>query len=82
MGRHRRDEQYLGILGVPVPQPADVVIIGGGVTGLSTALHLAQARVGRVVVLERHHVGAGQSGRAAGVVLALVPDFPFETGQK
>lgn len=54
-------------------QTADVVIIGGGVTGLSTALHLAQARVGRVVVLERHHVGAGQSGRAAGVVRALVP---------
>lgn len=52
---------------------ADVVIVGGGVTGLSTALHLKQLGVDRVVVLERHHVGAGQSGRAAGIVRTLVP---------
>lgn len=51
---------------------ADVVIVGGGITGLSIALHLKSLGVPRVIVLERHHVGAGQSGRAAGIVRALV----------
>jgi gamma-glutamylputrescine oxidase len=44
---------------------ADVCIIGGGYTGLSAALHLAQA--GRdVVVLEAQRVGFGASGRNGG----------------
>lgn len=50
----------------------DVVIAGGGVSGLSIALHLKLLGVPRVTVLERHHIGAGQSGRAAGIVRALV----------
>ncbi len=51
---------------------ADVIVVGGGVVGLSAALQLRRLGVQRVLVLERHHVGAGQSGRAAGVVRALV----------
>jgi glycine/D-amino acid oxidase-like deaminating enzyme len=51
---------------------AQVVIIGGGITGVSTALHLALRGVKQICVLERHHVAAGQSGRAAGIVRALV----------
>jgi len=51
----------------------DVIVVGGGVTGLCTALHLKQYGVKRVAVLEQHHIGAGQSGRAAGIVRALVP---------
>ncbi len=44
---------------------ADVVVIGGGYTGLSAALHLAQA--GRdVVLLEAQRVGFGASGRNGG----------------
>lgn len=50
----------------------DVVIAGGGVSGISIALHLRLLGVRNVTVLERHHIGAGQSGRAAGVVRALV----------
>lgn len=50
----------------------DVVIAGGGVNGLSIALHLKMLGVPHVTVLERHHVGAGQSGRAAGILRALV----------
>lgn len=53
-------------------QGADVIIVGGGITGLSTALHLKQRGITNVVVLERHFVGSGQSGRAAGVIRATV----------
>lgn len=53
-------------------QNADVIVIGGGVIGLSAALQLKRLGVARVLVLERHHVGAGQSGRAAGIMRALV----------
>jgi len=49
---------------------ADVVIIGGGIVGLSTAYFLSAAGVRDVVVLEQATVGAGASGRAAGVMLA------------
>jgi gamma-glutamylputrescine oxidase len=46
---------------------ADVCIVGGGYTGLSAALHLAQ-RGYDVVLLEAHKVGFGASGRNGGQV--------------
>jgi gamma-glutamylputrescine oxidase len=45
----------------------DVVIVGGGYTGLSSALHLAQ-RGYAVTVLEAERVGWGASGRNGGHV--------------
>jgi len=50
---------------------ADVCVVGAGIAGLSTALHLA-ARGYRVIVLEQHCVGWGASGRNGGQVLAGV----------
>jgi len=51
---------------------ADVTIVGGGFTGLSTAYHLKQAQPGlRVVLLESHVVGFGASGRNAGFAMTL-----------
>ena len=47
----------------------DVAIVGGGFTGLSTALHLAQKGVD-CCVLEAHQIGYGGSGRNAGLVNA------------
>src|SRR6201982_2675755 len=44
---------------------ADVVVIGAGYAGMSTALHLAE-RGTRVVVLEAHEPGWGGSGRHGG----------------
>ncbi|MEW6047506.1 MAG: FAD-dependent oxidoreductase, partial [Bacillota bacterium] len=50
-----------------VPRRADVVIIGGGVMGVSTAFHLAALGCRDVVVVEREEVlGAGSTGRSAG----------------
>jgi glycine/D-amino acid oxidase-like deaminating enzyme len=46
---------------------AEVVIVGGGFTGLSTALSLAEKGVS-VVVLEAHEPGWGASGRNGGQV--------------
>lgn len=46
---------------------ADVCIVGGGYTGLSAALHLAQKGFD-VVLLEAHKVGFGASGRNGGQV--------------
>ncbi|SFS87140.1 Glycine/D-amino acid oxidase [Sulfitobacter marinus] len=46
-------------------ETCDVAIIGGGFTGLSAALHLAQAGV-KVTVLENRYVGWGASGRNGG----------------
>ncbi|MEL7100374.1 MAG: FAD-binding oxidoreductase [Pseudomonadota bacterium] len=44
---------------------ADVCVVGGGYTGLSAALHLAEAGQ-RVVLLEAQRVGFGASGRNGG----------------
>ncbi|MGI9369058.1 MAG: NAD(P)/FAD-dependent oxidoreductase, partial [Ruegeria sp.] len=44
---------------------SDVCIVGGGYTGLSAALHLAEAGFD-VVLLEAHRVGFGASGRNGG----------------
>jgi glycine/D-amino acid oxidase-like deaminating enzyme len=52
---------------------ADVVVIGAGALGLSTALHLALA--GRsVTVLERLTAGSQASGRAAGLFKSVQAD--------
>jgi glycine/D-amino acid oxidase-like deaminating enzyme len=52
----------------------DVVVVGGGITGLSTALHLAERGAG-VVVLEAAEPGWGASGRNGGQVNpGLKPD--------
>ncbi|HLV44500.1 MAG TPA: FAD-dependent oxidoreductase [Aggregatilineales bacterium] len=51
---------------------ADVTIVGGGFTGLSTAYHVKRAQPGlRVVLLESHVIGYGASGRNAGFAMTL-----------
>jgi len=57
----------------PLPRPAwqgraDVIVIGGGVTGCSCALTLAEAGV-RVRLLEAREVASGASGRNGGFAL-------------
>ena len=49
------------------PNTADVLIVGGGVAGLSTAMQLSK-RGHSVIVLERDQLGNGSTGRAAGLL--------------
>lgn len=74
------------LLNPPASQPhlngdhqADVVIIGAGFTGLSTALELRRQGLS-VVVLEAHTVGFGASGRNAGHLTPTIgKDLPTLT---
>ncbi|MEM6464897.1 MAG: FAD-binding oxidoreductase [Pseudomonadota bacterium] len=67
---------------------ADVCIIGGGFTGLSAAVHLAE-RGYSVALLEAHRIGFGASGRNGGQigsgqrvsVLDLEAQYGFETSK-
>jgi glycine/D-amino acid oxidase-like deaminating enzyme len=56
-----------------VTSTADVVVVGGGVTGTSLAFHLARRGVRRVTVAERRFVAAGGTGRSVGIVRQLYP---------
>lgn len=58
----------------PLPEQADVVVIGGGVIGASIAFQLARAGVSRVVLVERNSLGSGSTCRAAGGVRAQFSD--------
>ena len=68
---------------------ADVLVVGGGYAGLSTALHLAEQGV-RTVLLEAREIGFGGSGRNGGQVIpglkydpdALVAMFGAEAGER
>ena len=52
----------------PLPETADVAVIGAGFTGLSAALALAK-RGAKVVALESETIGWGASSRNGGMVL-------------
>jgi sarcosine oxidase subunit beta len=56
------------------PTNASVVIVGGGVMGLSTAYHLARAGVRHLVLVEQDEFGSGSTCKAAGGVRAQFSD--------
>jgi glycine/D-amino acid oxidase-like deaminating enzyme len=53
---------------IRAPLSADVVIVGGGLTGCATAYACAVAGV-KAIVLEAGRIGQGSSGRSAGLLL-------------
>lgn len=56
-----------------LPQSVDVVIVGGGVMGASTAFHLAEAGVS-VLLCEKNELASGSTSKAAGGVRANFSD--------
>jgi sarcosine oxidase subunit beta len=56
------------------PDPAAVVVVGGGVIGASIAFHLAEAGVRDVLLLERDAPAGGSSGKPLGGVRAQFSD--------
>ncbi len=57
-----------------LPDSAAVVIVGGGVMGVSAAFHLAEAGVTDVVLLEKGDLAGGSTSRSAGGVRAQFSD--------
>jgi gamma-glutamylputrescine oxidase len=70
-------EKYPGTL----PDKADVLIVGGGIAGTSLLWHLNRLRIDAVLV-ERHHLAWGASGRNAGFLLAGVASSYVEAVHK
>ncbi|TNB67253.1 FAD-binding oxidoreductase [Arthrobacter sp. BB-1] len=60
--------------GNPQPTEAEVVIIGGGIMGVSTAWHLADRGVKNIVVIEQAELGSGSSAKPLGGVRANFSD--------
>src|SRR5918911_1343837 len=56
-----------------LPERTEVVVVGGGVMGTSTAFHLAEAGVD-VLLLERADLAGGSTSKAAGGVRAQFSD--------
>jgi gamma-glutamylputrescine oxidase len=57
----------------PLPDRAEVVIVGGGITGVALLRSLCDRGID-AIVLERDHLAAGASGRNAGFLLAGVAE--------
>jgi len=47
---------------------ADIVVVGAGVMGASIAFHLARRKAGKIVILDKDHVGRGGSGRSSALI--------------
>jgi gamma-glutamylputrescine oxidase len=63
------------------PADADVVVVGGGFTGLSTAYYLRTQSPGRrVILLEAQRCGNGASARNGAMLLTSTPDRWLRAG--
>ena len=56
-------------------ETADVVIIGGGLKGLSIAYYLGLKKAGRIVLLEKGQLGEGHIDRCIGWYLVPIPSY-------
>tara|TARA_Y100000588_G_scaffold172972_1_gene186834 strand:+ start:8764 stop:9969 length:1206 start_codon:yes stop_codon:yes gene_type:complete len=59
-----------------ITKPESVVVIGAGVTGLSTAFHLREKGVEQVTVIDKGTVGGGSSLQSGGIITMLLDAEP------
>ncbi|MFI6042056.1 NAD(P)/FAD-dependent oxidoreductase [Nocardia sp. NPDC051321] len=64
------------VMAVQQPKTADVVIIGGGIVGVSTAFQLAKRGIRDVVVVERQQLGAGATGKSGALIRCHYANVP------
>ena len=57
-------------------ETADVVVIGAGANGCSTAFHLATMGAGKVIVVEQGHLASGASGKSGALVRTSYANEP------
>src|SRR5262249_60228891 len=67
-GRARHMIRYPAHEDIPVTETADVVVVGGGVNGVSIAYALAVRGVPRVVLCEKAALASGASGFSSALV--------------
>ncbi|WP_055711500.1 NAD(P)/FAD-dependent oxidoreductase [Streptomyces torulosus] len=67
--------------GKPLPERADLVVVGGGLTGLSTAYHAAR-KGAHVVLVEKDKVGSGASGRNGSMCTQGITISPAEARKR
>ena len=56
---------------------ADVVVIGAGVHGASTAFHLAKAGAGRVVIIDKLGVAGGPTAKSGAMIRPIFTEAPY-----
>lgn len=49
-------------------ETADIVVVGGGCIGASIAVHLAERKAGKILLLEKKQLANGASGKGIGII--------------
>ena len=49
-------------------ETADIVVVGGGCIGTAIALHLAEKKAGKIILLEKKSLANGASGKGIGII--------------
>jgi glycine/D-amino acid oxidase-like deaminating enzyme len=60
--------QFFSSSSSPLPENANVVVVGGGIIGTSVAYHLGKLGVPNVILLERDQLTSGTTWHAAGLM--------------
>jgi len=71
-GRRARQAGGAGVIRL-----ADIVIIGAGVQGCTTAFHLAKAGAGRIVLIDKSGVASGPTARSGAMIRPIFTEAPY-----